>query len=209
MIVDRLVSLHKAYLVWLLYWPEVLILVKWESSVRCQSAECFIFHSFLERSKFIASLGNNSTVILDRVNDLTESVKLSDTLWGNNNASIFIDNNLGSCRSINDDTIVLAWKVYIHFGQLFLELLKWSWQSGKDKVWWWAPVENLGREAMYQLWIVKRVCKIIVLNSSYKRVKPPNTYQWSCPRTRLYQLWDRIRADRCLIWAECVHRCWG
>ena len=167
-IINWFISLHESNFFGLLNRSEVLPLIKWESSIWSKTAESLVKNGLLQRGELVTSLGYTGAVIFNWVNDLAKSVKLSYTLWGNNNALIFVNNDLCSGGSIKDNTIVFTCEVNVHFCQFLSELFQRWRKGGEDEVWWWAPVENLGGESVLQLGVVKRIGHIIVLDSTFK-----------------------------------------
>ena len=58
-VVDCLISLHKANLLSLLDWAEMLPVSKGESLILSKSLKSLILHSFFKRSVFVATLRHN------------------------------------------------------------------------------------------------------------------------------------------------------
>ena len=94
----------------------MLVLVQCESSVRSEATEGFVGNSFLQWSELKAALGNHSTVVFNLVHNLAESVKFSNLLSGDDDASILIDNNLGGCCGLNHNAVMLTREVNVQLG---------------------------------------------------------------------------------------------
>lgn len=121
----------------------MLPIIDIESLILAESFECFILDGFLKRSEFEASLGDNCTVILDRMHDLAESVELGYILSGNDNALVFVDNNGLTCRCIEDHSVVLASEEDVQLGEIVNKLLKRGGKGREDEVGGRTPVEVL------------------------------------------------------------------
>lgn len=121
----------------------MLPIIDIESLILAESFECFILDGFLKRSEFEASLGDNCTVILDRMHDLAESVELGYILSGNDNALVFVDNNGLTCGCIEDHSVVLASEEDVQLGEIVNKLLKRRGKGREDEVGGRTPVEVL------------------------------------------------------------------
>lgn len=146
--------MDQANLIWLLDDSEVLPVINLESLILAETAEGLILDCLLKRCELVASLWNNCTIKLDRMNDLTESVKLRYILSRNNDAFVFVNDNSSASRGVKHNSVMLTSKEYIQFSEILCEFLNRGRKSREDEVGRRTPIEVLGRESMRLLSVI-------------------------------------------------------
>ena len=150
-IVDGLSSLSDGELLLLLNRSEMLVSLQTESFISGKSLECLVSFDFLERTEFVTGLRYDLALILDCVDDVSQSVKLCYWLWRNDN--IFIYNDWLS-TDLNEHAVVLSSEVSSHLLKMLQVFGVYIRQGSEDVVRWGAPVEPLRGEAKVWLTVV-------------------------------------------------------
>ena len=109
----------------------MLVSLQAESFIPGKSLECLVSFDFLERTEFVTGLRNNLALILDCVDDVSQSVKLCHWLWRNDNIFIYND---WLTTDLNEYAIILTREVSSHLLKMLQVFGVYIRQGSKDVV---------------------------------------------------------------------------
>lgn len=176
-IVHGFVALEETNLLRLRDHTEVLPAAKAECVILSKSMESLILNGLLEGSELVAALGDDSTVVLNTVHDVTEPVELSDHFRRQHDALVLIDDYGRAHCLLDHHTVMLACEENIQLVELLGEFIEGLGQGGEDVVGGRSPVVVLRGKSMVLCRVVQRVRDEVVLNGTYRFVRIMTTYQ--------------------------------
>lgn len=171
---------YHSYDNYLLNWSQMLPILQLEDFFHRETSECFILSDFLERGKLIRTFGNNLAVSFNLVDQIANSVKLSEVLGRKDYTMVFMHGWPG--HSVFEDySVILSGQIRLQLVELRSKLNDDRREWGKNEVGGRAPIELLLWESENLLRVVVRHDDIVVLDRAYQLRN--RSYQWTCPRS--------------------------